>query len=95
MVTTDPNILAIGDIAGGTCWHTQGGQGGPGGGGNRGRGDGRVELELSSGGRCTDPEAAWVGLTEQEAKRRALPWRSPSSRGGERPRAHLRPVDGL
>lgn len=73
MVTTDPNILAIGDIAGGIMLAHKAAK------------EARVAVEnLAGEGTAvnrnyvipavvfTDPEVAWVGLTEQEARQKGI-----------------------
>lgn len=73
MQTTDPNILAIGDIAGGILLAHKASK------------EARIAVEniAGEGGAVnrdyaipavvfTDPEVAWVGLTEQEAKQKGL-----------------------
>lgn len=73
MVTTDPNILAIGDIAGGIMLAHKASK------------EARVAVEnLAGEGTAvnrnyvipavvfTDPEVAWVGLTEQEARQKGI-----------------------
>lgn len=73
MQTTDPNLYAIGDIAGGILLAHKASK------------EARVAVEnLAGEGRAvnkdyvipavvfTDPEVAWVGLTEQEAKQKGI-----------------------
>lgn len=73
MVTQDPNILAIGDIAGGVMLAHKASK------------EARIAVEnLAGEGSAvnrdyvvpavvfTDPEVAWVGLTEQEAKQKGI-----------------------
>ncbi|KAB2656650.1 MAG: dihydrolipoyl dehydrogenase [Verrucomicrobia bacterium] len=73
MRTTDPDIFAIGDVAGGIMLAHKASK------------EARVAIEnLTGEGRAvnrdyvvpavvfTDPEVAWVGLTEQEAKQRGI-----------------------
>jgi len=73
MATTDPNILAIGDIAGGIMLAHKASK------------EARIAVDnLAGEGQAvnrdyvipavvfTDPEVAWVGLTEQEAKQKGI-----------------------
>ena len=73
MATTDPNILAIGDIAGGILLAHKASK------------EARIAVDnLAGEGQAvnrdyvipavvfTDPEVAWVGLTEQEAKQKGI-----------------------
>jgi len=73
MVTTDPHILAIGDIAGGIMLAHKASK------------EARIAVDnLAGEGQAvnrdyvipavvfTDPEVAWVGLTEQEAKQKGI-----------------------
>lgn len=74
MASTDPNIFAVGDIAGGILLAHKASK------------EARIAVENIAGeGRAvnhgyvipavvfTDPEVAWVGLTEQEAKAKNIP----------------------
>jgi dihydrolipoamide dehydrogenase len=70
-LTDDPNIYAIGDVAGGILLA------------HKAHKEARIAVEAISGGKCgfdsvipavvfTDPEIAWCGLTEAEAKEKGI-----------------------
>jgi dihydrolipoamide dehydrogenase len=71
LLTDDPNIYAIGDIAGGVLLA------------HKAHKEARLAVEAICGGKCTfdsvipavvftDPEVAWCGLTETEAKEKGI-----------------------
>jgi len=71
LLTDDPNIYAIGDIAGGVLLA------------HKAHREARIAVEAICGGKCTldrvipavvftDPEVAWCGLTEHEAKEKGI-----------------------
>jgi dihydrolipoamide dehydrogenase len=71
LLTDDPNIYAIGDIAGGVLLA------------HKAHKEARIAVEAICGGKCnfdsvipavvfTDPEVAWCGLTEHEAKEKGI-----------------------
>jgi dihydrolipoamide dehydrogenase len=73
LLTDDPNIYAIGDIAGGVLLA------------HKAHKEARIAVEAICGGKCnfdsvipavvfTDPEVAWCGLTEHEAKEKGIPY---------------------